>query len=427
MDSEEALDQARRPKRIVIATIGSLGDLHPSLVLGQELTRRGCCVTIATTPYYKEKVEGCGVRFRPMRPAWDPTDAKMIASCEDIKRGLEVLYRDMLLPALNDTYEDLLAATADADLLITGELVFASPLVAEKRGLPWVSLILSPWSFFSCIDPPLTPNLPAWWVYVQRTGPAINKLALALVKPLFRHWSNPVRELRRKEGLQWKTSDPVFKDKFSPYLVLAMFSQWFAAKQRDWPVQTLQPGFLHRSSLPDAQLADQLDSFFADGDSPLVFTQGSTAVHNPRDFYEVSAQVAKRIGRRALLVGGQVFEEQSGILAVPYVPYSYIFPRAAVNVHQGGSGTTGDALRAGRPMLVVPYGWDQPDNAMRVERLGAGLHLPRSKYTVEAAISAIRRLLDEPRFASVSAEINSRVQDEDAGGAACDAISALLG
>ena len=420
------MTHALRPKNIVIATIGSLGDLHPCLALGQELTTRGHRVTIATNPYYRDRVEGCGLSFHAMRPDWDPTDTRMIRSCEDLRRGLEVLYRQILLPELKNTYRDLLTVTSDADLLITGELVYAAPLVAEKRGLPWVSLILSPFSFFSCIDPSYPVNLPILFS-LRKGGPTVYKAVINLVKLATRHWSNPVRQLRREEGLPWGTCDPVFKDKFSPYLVLAMFSRWFAPKQRDWPEQTLQPGFLHRSNSPDAQMFHRLDKFLSGGSSPLVFTQGSAAVHNPRDFYEISREVAKHLGRRALLVGPSGSEDQvGGILCVPYIPYSHVFPRAAAIVHQGGSGTTGDALRAGRPMLVVPYGWDQPDNAMRIERLSAGLHLPRKKYTVEAATRAIRQRLDEPRFSAACAEIGARMRDEDAVGSACDAISALL-
>ena len=420
------MNDARRQKHIVIATIGSLGDLHPCLALGQELVKRGHRVTIATTPHYRDKVESCGISFRAMRPDWDPTDARMIRSCEDIKRGLEVLYRQLLLPELKHTYRDLLSATEDADLLITGELVYASPLVAEKRKLPWVSLILSPLSFFSCIDPSYTVNLPPL-IHLRRAGPAAYRAGLSLGKVATRHWSNPVRQLRREEELPWRTSDPVFKDKFSPHLVLALFSRWFAPKQRDWPEKTLQPGFLHRSNSPDAELTGRLDRFLSARSPPLVFTQGSTAVHNPGDFYETSAEASKRLGRRALLVGASGSERQTeDLLWVSYIPYSHVFPRAAVIVHQGGSGTTGDALRSGRPMLVVPYGWDQPDNAMRIERLGTGLHLPRKRYTVNAATAAIKRLLDEPQFAAISAEIGSRVRKEDSVRLACNAIDTLL-
>jgi rhamnosyltransferase subunit B len=140
--------------------------------------------------------------------------------------------------------------------------------------------------------------------------------------------------------------------------------------------------------------------------------------------------VARRLSRRALLLGAPLIElataREDDVLAVPYVPYSHVFPRASVVIHQGGSGTTGEALRAGRPMLVVPYGWDQPDNACRIARSGAGLHLPRSEYTVETATRAIGRLLDDPRFSAISAELASRIEDENAIGLACDAIHSLL-
>jgi UDP:flavonoid glycosyltransferase YjiC (YdhE family) len=111
---------------------------------------------------------------------------------------------------------------------------------------------------------------------------------------------------------------------------------------------------------------------------------------------------------------------------LPYAPYSQIFPHAAVIVHQGGSGTVGQALRAGRPMLIVPYGWDQPDNAARVERLGAGLHVPRTKYSASTAAAALERLLGDPRFATRAAELGAQLQQEDGLTAACDAIESVL-
>jgi rhamnosyltransferase subunit B len=97
------MNQPPCPKNIVTATIGSLGDLHPCLALGRELLNRGCRVTIATTPFYRSKVEDVGLSFRSMRPDWNPTDARLIRSCEDLRRGLEVLYRQMLLPELEHT------------------------------------------------------------------------------------------------------------------------------------------------------------------------------------------------------------------------------------------------------------------------------------------------------------------------------------
>ena len=97
-----------------------------------------------------------------------------------------------------------------------------------------------------------------------------------------------------------------------------------------------------------------------------------------------------------------------------------------MNVHQGGSGTTGEALRAGRPMLIVPYGWDQPDNAVRVQRLGAGLHVPRSEYSVETATAALKARLDTPHFFLRAAAVGERMAVEDGLASACDAIEAVF-
>ena len=223
--------------------------------------------------------------------------------------------------------------------------------------------------------------------------------------------------------------DPVFRDKFSPDLVLALFSRVLAQSQPDWPPQTVQPGFVYYDRQPPTTEGfAELERFLAYGDPPIVFTQGSTAAHNPGDFYEVSAEVARLLRRRAVLIGGNEFsrEQKTDILAIRYVDYSKVFPRAAAIVHQGGSGTTGQALRAGRPTLIVPYGWDQPDNAARVHRLGTGLWLERTDYSAGTAVAALQTLLGNPLFASRALEVKAQLQKEDGLNGACDAIQTVL-
>ncbi len=283
--------------------------------------------------------------------------------------------------------------------MIAGELVYAAPLVAEKLTLRWVSAILSPFSFFSSYDPSVMVNVPSL-VHLRKAGSSLYRVGLNIGRLATRHWSNPVRNLRRELGLNVHC-DPVFRDKFSPDLVLALFSPLLAHRQPDWPLQTLQPGFAYFDNpTEDANAASQLSDFLAAGSAPIVFTQGSTAVHNPGDFYKSSLAAAKRLRRRAVLLGIKTASEviSSEVLALPYAPYPRIFPYAAVNVHQGGSGTTGEALRSARPMLIVPYGWDQPDNAARIERLGVGLHVPRGNYSVDTATTALEALLENSRF-----------------------------
>lgn len=412
-------------KRILIATIGSLGDLHPCLALARELRHRGHSVTVASTPFYRERVEALGTQFYPLRPDWDPTTPELIRQCEDLKRGPEVLFRNIVLPHLRDTYDDLLAAAAEADFMLAGEMVFPAPLVAEKLHLRWGSLILSPCSFFSAYDPSILVNVP-WLIHFRKAGRQVYRAMLNLGRLGIRHWWNPVRELRHEQGLSSRC-DPLFQDKFSPHLVLALFSPSLALPQPDWPRQTVQPGFVFYEEANTCPAAG-LTEFLASGDPPIVFTLGSTAVHNPGNFFEASVEAARTLGRRSILLGAneQPRNHTLEVLALPYAPYSEVFPHAAAIVHQGGSGTTAQALRAGRPMLIVPYGWDQPDNGARVQRRGAGLCLPRKDYSADLAAAAINRLLTDPTFARCTAHMGERVRTENGLTRAVCAIESLL-
>ena len=414
-----------RGKKIVIATIGSLGDLHPCLALALELKRRGHRAVLATSPFYAERIRALGLEFAPLRPDWDPTDSEMVRRCENIQRGPEVLVREFVLPHLRDTYDDLLKAAAGADYMIAGEIVYAAPLVSEKLKLPWASAILSPCSFFSSHDPSVLVNAP-WLTQIRKLGWRTYRFVLDLCRLATRHWWAPVRRLRREEGLR-EQCDPVFRDKFAPGLVLALFSRTLAEPQPDWPQQTCQPGF----AFFDGQQSDlsewpELEAFLAEGSPPIVFTLGSTVVNLPGNFYEASLQAARILGRRAVLLGVGPEWGADNVMAVKYAPYSLVFAHAAVIVHQGGSGTTGQALRAGKPALIVPFGWDQPDNAARIERQGTGLTIERKRYSSQIAAAALKRLLEEPSFAERAAEVKEALTREDAVKEACDAIERLL-
>jgi UDP:flavonoid glycosyltransferase YjiC (YdhE family) len=114
------------------------------------------------------------------------------------------------------------------------------------------------------------------------------------------------------------------------------------------------------------------------------------------------------------------------MVAFPYAPYAELFPRAAAIVHQGGIGTTAQAMRSGRPMLVMPYGHDQPDNAVRVARLGIARTIARRHYTPARAAAELRPLLDKPVYGQRAAAVGKALQQEDGVRAACDALEGLL-
>ena len=240
-------------------------------------------------------------------------------------------------------------------------------------------------------------------------------------------WIGPVLELRKELGLP-EGPHPVFEGKFSPQLVVAMFSSVMATPQSDWPPKTVQTGFTFYDAA-SGTLAPELEAFLNAGAPPVVFTLGSAAVLDPGAFFHESIEAAAHLGIRALLVAGESQPKETpppNIHVTGYAPYSAVFNRAAAIVHQGGIGTTAQALRAGKPMIVVPYGFDQPDNAARVQRIGVSVTIGRRSYAAKRVIAALRRILGDASYAQRAEAVAQQVRRENGASAACDALEALF-
>jgi len=416
--------------RIVLTTIGSFGDLHPKIAIALELRKRGHDVVFATHKEYQGKVEALEFEFHRMRP--DNTalgDAQEMARMMDLKTGTEYVIRNWVCANLRETYTDLMNSAKDADFIIAGEGVVAARLVAEKLGIPWAFAVLQPASFLSVYDPSVLPVLP-FLAKVRGLGSIASRGIIQLSKIISNSWAEPIHQLRRELGLPPLVGNPFIDDKYSPYLILAMFSSVFAKPQPDWPANTVITGFtFYDGSSGSAEIPTELKQFLDTGEPPIVFTLGSAAVMTPGSFYQESIQAAKLLNRRAVLLIGKNAPPKNlseDIIAVSYAPYSQIFPRACAIVHQGGIGTTAQALRAGRPTLVMPYSHDQPDNAARVERLGTSRTIPRKQYLATRVAKELRELLENPNYAAKATEIGRIIQPENGVSVACDAIEKQL-
>jgi UDP:flavonoid glycosyltransferase YjiC (YdhE family) len=340
------------------------------------------------------------------------------------------MLREVILPGLRTSYEDVRAAAAGADLLVSQPMTIATRLVAELQRTPWASAILAPGALFSAYDPPVLAPAPAL-ALLRPLWPAFHRVMIALLKRLVRPWTRPWDRLRSELGLP-PAGNLFFEGQHSPHLVTAMFSEVLGRRQPDWPPAARVTGFAFFDQDGEPGLAPELARFLDTGPPPVVFTLGSSAIYDPGGFYRAGAEAAARLGRRAVLLVGRVRRNRPapgnrppGALAVPYAPYSQLFPRAAAVVHHGGVGTTAQALRAGRPMLIVPFGFDQPDNAERVRRLGVARVLPRQLCDVPHLCAALRALLGGKRYATCAEAIGRRVRSEDGAANAADALERL--
>jgi UDP:flavonoid glycosyltransferase YjiC (YdhE family) len=220
---------------------------------------------------------------------------------------------------------------------------------------------------------------------------------------------------------------------FSPYGTQAWFSPVLAKPQPDWPANTRVTGFPFYDKLEAGHaLSPELHAFLNGGPPPVVFTLGSSAVFAAGRFFEESAAAAERLGIRAVLLVGGDSRNLPGralpetITVAPYAPYSELFPRAAAVVHQGGIGTTAQALRAGTPMLVAPFSHDQPDNGARAERLGCARVLSLKNYRARTAAGELRAILSDRKYSDSASAVARMVAAEDGVGPACDGLEAAL-
>ncbi|MEM1251528.1 MAG: glycosyltransferase [Cyanobacteria bacterium P01_H01_bin.21] len=413
--------------RIVLTTWGSLGDLHPIVALCLGLRDRGHDIVLATTEDYRIRVESLGLEFHAIRPAL-PTDPQMVERCMDPKTGSKTVLKDIILDNVRATYDDLMMVVKTADFLVAHEIVYAAPLVAEALNLRWASCALAPVAFFSAYEPIAMSAYPAL-AKLHHLGPAINSWVVKLAKFATHSWGTPLYELRKELGLSSIQNPIVGNDKYSPYAVLALFSSVLGSPQPDWPSTVLMAGFNFYDSNREQHITPELESFLNSGAPPLVFTLGSAAVNAPGDFYAKSVQAAIELGRRAVLLLGKNSPPTnlpSDIFACDYASYSELFPRACAIVHQGGIGTTAQALRAGRPTLIVPYAFDQPDNAARVQRLGTSRTIMREQYSVPKIVKELSELIETPSYAAKAAELERIVRAENGVDAACNAIEKQL-
>jgi UDP:flavonoid glycosyltransferase YjiC (YdhE family) len=419
--------------RVILSNIGTFGDINPLIAIALELKRRGHGPVMAVPAVFEAKIRPLGIEFHAVRPDIDPNNSILVEMIYDVRKGTERGLREFLFPALRQTYDDLLDAATKperADLLLLGELNYAGPLVAEVTGIRWASYVLAPLSFFSAFDPPVLPMYPRL-ARADRAVPGMGRAIQRLARFVSRSWPQPIYDLRTELGLA-RGSNPLFDAKHSPYLVLALFSRVLGKEQKDWPKNTRIAGFcFYDSDAGNAALPAHLEEFLGNGPAPVVFTLGSAAVLAAGRFYEFSAKAAMRLGLRAILLIGsdqrnrppQTLPET--ICVAEYAPYSALFKRAELVVHQGGVGTVAQCLRAGKPMLIMPYSHDQPDNGRRMRRLGVARVIQRGNYTPVRAARKLRAMLDEPSFAQRAAQVAERLELEDGVRSACDALEEL--
>jgi UDP:flavonoid glycosyltransferase YjiC (YdhE family) len=421
----------RPTKRIVLATFGSPGDLYPFLAIGAELRARGHQPVVATSARYRGHVAAAHLGFAPVRPDRTPDqqDPDFLDRVLRDRVAPAAVFRAMFLPSLRDSLADLLDAMEGADAVVTHTLASAARLAAEARELPWVSAVMQPMGYLSVYEPPLIGPRAISWI-LRRLGPASTRPVLNLARRLTDAWAAEWRDLRAELGLPAVRDHPLWEGQHSPLRSLGLFPRLLGEPQPDWPPQARVTGFpFYRP--PRQSLDPELRQFLENGEPPLVFTLGTTAINDPGSFFAESVTAVRRLGHRAVFFVGHGTREigdavSPEVIAVSYAPHDLVFPFARAIVHQGGIGTLSEALLAGKPMLIMPYGHDQADNAWRASRLGVARIVSRGQYRAGVVARELSRIVDDPAPRAAAIRVSREISRERGVERAADLIEAAL-
>ncbi len=226
-----------------------------------------------------------------------------------------------------------------------------------------------------------------------------------------------VNRSRRRFGLP-AVSDSFFTPVHSgqPYLVMA--SPAVIDRPPDWPQNVTLTGFVvwdRGSSFPDP---DGLEEFLSVPDPPVLVTLGASSSLDPQHFYGDAVAAVTSLGHRALVLTGPTptpveLPIEPTIFSTPFAPLSRVASHCQAAIHHGGVGTTIALLRSGLPQVVVPRGFDQPQTAIRMTRLGVARSVPWRRESAKNLASELSALLSDHRYCRNAVALQARLTTED--------------
>jgi UDP:flavonoid glycosyltransferase YjiC (YdhE family) len=108
------------------------------------------------------------------------------------------------------------------------------------------------------------------------------------------------------------------------------------------------------------------------------------------------------------------------------VPHSAVLAQDAFLLSHAGHGSVMKALWFGRPMVLVPWGRDQPGVADRAAGLGVAEVVARNDATEETLSAALGRVLGNQEMLRIASEHSERLRATDPPAVAASLLETLL-
>lgn len=418
-------------RRFLLAMWEGGGTIPPQLGIARRLIARGHHVHVLADPTIRERAEAVGCDFSPWRRAPHRTS---LDPAQDLLRDWELgnpiakvaNFRDRLVagPAVDvaaDTSETLREAQPHA--VLSDHAMFGTLIAAQAAGLPVVALIPNIWMAPIKGAPAVGPGFRPPRTALGRTRDALVK---AMASRVFNRGLPAVNAARTAHGLPPLTA--LWDQVLTVDRILVLTSETFDLASPFVPGNVRYTGPI----LDDPQWAAPWSPpWSADNGDPIVLVAFTSNFQAQAPLLRRVVEALSTLPVRGVVTCGQMLDagEVTGtdnVAVVASAPHNQILAEAALVVTHCGHGTTMKALAAGVPMVCVPMGRDQDDNAARVVHHGAGVRLsPRAP--VAAIRGAIQDVLVNERYRAGAAAMAAVLAEEKASGDVVTEIESVVG
>jgi sterol 3beta-glucosyltransferase len=403
--------------KVVIAVIGSRGEVAPMTGIGARLRDAGHEVTLAAYAEFGDLVRSSGLKFREIDPARvDGSDVNPLAGLRDFfaPSGQRAI-GDRMIAVLRDEPTDVLLLSPLAEL--------AGHPLAEAKDVPSIGVRLQPLS--ATVEYP--PAVLGSWTAGSRFNKASSNAGAWMIDRLY---ASTVAGFRNELGLpKMSASQQRCARTEAEWQILHGYSPEVLPRPQDWRPGLDVVGYWWPARPTQWQPPDELVAFLDNGPAP-VFVGFGSMMKTKAAAERISTTVVDALRAaetRGVIQAGWAGLDVSGdgVLTIGDVPHDWLFDRVAAAVHHCGAGTAAAGLRAGVPTVGVPAMGDQPFWARRLSDLGvSSATIPQRRLNAELLSAAIRVALNDSTIRDNAERLASRIAAEDGAGRVLDAVNA---
>lgn len=414
--------------QVLFYTFGTRGDVQPYVACGAALKKGGVKSVICTGQGFDDLIETHGLAAKPVS-----IDYRDLLNQPEIRQSFDsfsgkIRAWNAMKHMFRRQFDEMLDVAREVrpQLIVTHPKAFAASFIARSIGVPHLPTTLQP-NFAPTAEFPhfLFPSLGRWGN--RFTYRLFNRLMIFGQAQSMRGWE--------KDLLGDKSAGVApFYDGYHPdgrtMPQLHAYSRHLVPKPADWPAREHITGYWFLPPEDGWTPPNALAKFLADGPPPIYVGFGSIPAKDAEKQTAIVIEALHQLNLRGILASGWGGLAESGtpsnVHFLEDAPHDWLLPRCAAVVHHGGSGTTHEGLRWGRPTVICPLGVDQPFWGERVARLGAGsAPIPLKKLTAVKLAAAIAKAL-EPDMRASAESLGRQIRAENGAEKAARTIYNLL-